>query len=290
MRKSIYFFLLPAVITVSVSCSDKFDGKDGVKTVMFPHSDKVHQTVEYKNGMMNGTLKEYYENGNLKTIQHFKDDKNVDSAIYYHPNGKLKGIQIQENGFKAGCWKKFNESGKLYSEMCFTDGKLNGTVKTYSYKSLNLIECFNYKDGSKEGKQEIFYNSGKPKSVTYYYWDLPGLGTEEWLENGDPVNNDFEIHVSEKNKVKLENKLYFYVTLKDPQPDDEVWKIADKNEGNKITQEQKLEKEGDTFKLQFSVYNGGFIMEKVKIAAYRKTRFGNTFIKTYSFNASVNNY
>lgn len=289
MRKSIYFFLLQFVI-ISVSCSDKFDGKDGVKTVMFPHSDKVNQTIEYKNGKKNGTLKEFYENGNLKTIQHFRDDKNVDSAIYYHPNGKLKGIQIHKDGYKVGCWKKFNESGKLYSEINFTDGRLNGTAKTYSYKSLNLIESFNYKDGSKEGKQEFFYNSGKPKSVTYFYWDLPGLGTEEWLENGDKVNNDFAIHVSEKNRVNLENKLYFFVTLDDPQPDDEVWKIADKDQGNKITQEQKLEKEGNTFKLQFSVYNGGFIMEKVKIAAYRKTRFGNVFIKTYSFNASVNNF
>ena len=52
----------------------------------------------------------------------------------------------------------------------------------------------------------------------------------------------------------------------------------------------RLERRGNDFVLQFSVYQGGFVMEKVKLAAYRKTRLGNTFIKTISFNASANHF
>lgn len=257
---------------------------------MFPGSDKVCQTIEYKDGKRNGVLKEYFENGNLKTIQHFKNGFNVDTALYYHINGKLAAIQIHKEGNKTGCWKKYNEAGKLYSEMCFENDLLNGTLSTYTYKTLRLIERYHFKDGSKDGKQETFYNSGKLKSVVYYKEDQVCLGTKEWLENGDSVNNDFAIKVTEQNKVNLENKLYFFITLQNPQPGDEVWQVLDKDTGNVVTRYSMLKKEGDRFVLEFSVYQGGFIMEKVKLAAYRQTQLGGKTVKTITFNAAANNF
>lgn len=283
-------FLGLLVLPFFISCSDSFDGKNGIKTIMFPGTEKICQTVEYKDGKKNGKLKEYYDNGNLKTVQQFKDDKNIDTALYYHKNGVLAVIQMHDNGSKEGCWKKYNELGKLYSDMCFENNLLNGTSLTYTYKSLNLIERFNYKDGNKQGKQETFYNSGKPKSVTYYNEDRLSLGTIEWFESGEEINNDFKIKYSEQNKVNLENKLYYFVSLENPDPEDEVFWISDKDTGNVVSQYQRLEKRGDNFVLEFSVYKGGFIMEKVKLAAYRKTRLGNVLIKTISFNAAANNF
>jgi antitoxin component YwqK of YwqJK toxin-antitoxin module len=278
------------VIFVFTSCSNSFDGKNGIKTVMFPGKDQVCQTIEYRDGKKNGALKEYYENGNLKTVQFFKNDKNVDSALYYHSNGKLAAIQVHNNGEKVGCWKKFNDAGKLYSQICFENDRLNGTSLTYSYKSLNLIECYNFKDGYKNGKQETFYNSGKPKSVEIYINDRLCIGTKEWLENGELVNNDFAIKYVEQNKVNLENKLYYFISLQNLNIDDEVFRISEKDTGNIVTQIQRLERRGNNFVLEFSIYPGGFIMEKVKLAAYRKTKLGNTLIKTISFNASANHF
>lgn len=285
-----YHFFGIVILLFFVSCSNEFDGKNGTKTVKFPGTEKICQTIEFRDGKKNGILKEYFENGNLKTVQHFKDNKNVDSALYYHINGKLAVIQMHNNGEKVGCWKKFNEAGELYSDMCFEKDRLNGTALTYTYKSLHLIERYNYKDGSKNGKQENFYNSGKPKSVTYYLDDRPCLGTTEWLESGEIINNDFSIKYLEQNKVNLEDKLYYVVTLENPHSDDEVFRVLAKDTGNVITQYQRLEKKGDNFVLEFSVHQGGFVMEKVKLAAYRKTRLGNTLIKTISFNASANNF
>jgi hypothetical protein len=223
-------------------------------------------------------------------VQQFKDDKNVDSALYYHGNGKLAAIQIHNDGKKVGCWKKYNEAGKLYSDMCFEDDRLNGTFLTYTYKSLNLIERFNFRDGYKNGKQETFYNSGKPKSIEYYFDDRLCLGTKEWLETGELVDNDFSIKCTEQNKVNLENTLYYTISLENPRSDDEVFRVFEKDTGNIISKMQKLERRGTNFVLQFSVYKGDFIMEKVKLAAYRKTRLGNTFIKTTTFNASANHF
>jgi antitoxin component YwqK of YwqJK toxin-antitoxin module len=284
------YFVIAVCSLFLASCSGDFDGKNGVKTIKFPDVDKVCQLIEYKDGRKNGTLKEFFKNGNLKTIQHFKDDKNVDSAIYYHPNGQLSAIQIHKDGKKTGCWQKFNEQGKCYSKISFEDDLLNGPSQTFSYKSLRLIENYNFKYGLKHGKQETFYNSGKPKSIAYYYDDQPGLGTEEYSENSERLNDDFAVKVTESNKVNLENRLYFYVTLANPQPEDEVWRVLEKDTGSVVTRYQRLEKKGDAFVLEFGVYAGGFVMEKVKIAAYRKTASGNILIKTTAFNASANHY
>ncbi|MDF2450024.1 MAG: hypothetical protein K0R26_2528 [Bacteroidota bacterium] len=285
-----FTYLILFSISILYSCSNSFDGKNGVKTVLFPGTDKVCQTVEFKNGKKHGVLKEYFENGNLKTIQHFKEGKNVDSALYYHLNGNLAAIQIHNEGNKSGCWKKFNETGKLYSEMCFDNDLLDGQVLNYSYKSLHLIEHYNFKKGSKHGRQETFYNSGKRKSISFYSNNNLCIGTEEWYENGQVIDNDFAINYTEQNKVNLENKLYYVVSLENPHPEDEVFRISEKDTGNAVTQIQRLEKRGDNFVLQFSVYKGNFVMEKVKLAAYRRTRLGNQMIKTISFNASANHF
>ena len=284
----IYFGI--TIVLFLVSCSDKFDGINGLKTVKFPGTDKICQLVEFKDGKKNGTLKEFYENGNIKTVQRFKDDKNIDSALYYHINGKLAVVQMHLDGYKSGCWRKYNEAGKLYSEMCFKKGNLHGPVLTYTYKTLHLIERFNYKDGAKNGMQETFYNNGKPKSVEHYSNDFLCSGTKEWLENGDPIKNDFAIKYTEQNKVNIEDRLYYTVTLENPSPDDEVFRVSVKDTGNVITQIQRLDKQGNNFVLSFNVYKGGFVMEKVKLAAYRKTRLGSTVIKTITFNASANNF
>jgi antitoxin component YwqK of YwqJK toxin-antitoxin module len=284
----VYFGI--ALVFFFVSCSDKFDGKNGIKTVKFPGTDIICQLVEFKNGKKNGTLKEFYQNGKLKTVQRFKDDKNIDSALYYHHNGKLAVVQMHTDGNKSGCWRKYNEAGKLYSEMNFKNGNLHGRLLTYTYKTLHLIERFNYKDGIKDGKQETFYNSGKPKSFEFYNNEFLCSGTKEWLENGEPVKNDFDIKYSEQNKVNIEDKLYYTVTLENPSPEDEVFRVSVKDTGNVITQMQRLDKQGNNFVLLFNVYKGGFVMEKVKIAAYRKTRLGSTVIKTITFNASANHF
>jgi antitoxin component YwqK of YwqJK toxin-antitoxin module len=283
-------FLVLLVASFLFSCSDSFDGKNGIKTVKFPGTDKVCQTIEFKDGKKHGVLKEYFENGNLRTVQHFREGKNVDSALFYHLNGKLAAIQIHDKGAKVGCWKKYNEAGKLYSDMCFENDLLNGQVLTYTYKTLHLIERYNFKNGSKHGKQETFYNSGKPKSITNYDNDRLCLGTTEWFENGEEINNDFSINYTEQNKVNLENKLYYVVSLENPDPDDEVFWVSEKDTGMVVSQIQRLQKRGKDFVLEFSVYKGGFVMEKVKLAAYRKTRLGNQMIKTIRFNASANHF
>lgn len=50
MKKVGIKFFSSIVFLLFVSCSDSFDGKNGIKTVKFSGTDKICQTIEYKDG------------------------------------------------------------------------------------------------------------------------------------------------------------------------------------------------------------------------------------------------
>jgi antitoxin component YwqK of YwqJK toxin-antitoxin module len=285
-------FIFSAVIFLFAlsSCSNKFDGKDGIKTVYFPNTEKIQQVVEFKDGKRIGELKEYYRNGNLKVRQYYKNDTLNDSAFFYHENGNIQYIQYLKNFKKEGTWKKFNEQGKLYEEINFRDDYLEGVSTKYTYRTGRLLQRLNYVSGMKEGKQQFFYNNGKPKAILYYHYDKPAMGTEEWDEQGEKINNDFKIFVREQNKLLLENKLLYFIKLENPKPDDMVFVLTDKDTENYATTVYPLTKVKDEFILEYKVGVGGFIMETIKIGAFRKTDMGNTVIETKAITVSANNF
>ena len=110
------FLFAPFIIFIS-SCSNEFNGKDGIKTVYFPNSKLIKQVVGYKNGKRNGSLKEYYRNGNLKINQFYQDDFLTDSCITYYENGNIQLVQFIKDKKKEGAWKKFNEQIQAQSSL-----------------------------------------------------------------------------------------------------------------------------------------------------------------------------
>jgi antitoxin component YwqK of YwqJK toxin-antitoxin module len=282
-------FIVALLFYFLQSCTDQFNG-NGIKTVYFKDSKKIFQTVEYKNGKKNGLLKEYYKNGHLKAVQHFTNDTLTDTSLFYHENGKLSNVQLMVKNKKQGCWKKYNKDGNLYSEINFKDGVLDGESVIYTYKSGRVLKRINYKEGSKHGKQETFYNSGKPESISYYNYDNPCLGTEEWDESGKKIKNDFKIIVEEQNKILMENSLKFLIHLENLKEDDVVYQMNEKDTGRIVTPVHRLPKKDNYFLLEFYVGRGSFIMEKIKIAAFRKTTKENIMVKTATIIASSNNF
>lgn len=116
------------------------------------------------------------------------------------------------------------------------------------------------------------------------------MGLEEWTEGGKKINNDFKITVVEQNKVILENKLKFTVHLENPKADDKVSEIYDDENNSCYLSGLFYKHSGDHFETEFFVSKLGFVMKKVKIAAFRKTAMGNVMIKTTTFNVSATNF
>lgn len=284
------FATITGLLFIACDPSD-FDGKNGVMKVYYSGTEQIKQEIQYKNGRKNGYAKEYYSNGKLKLLQHFVNDSLNDSCKTYYKNGILESIQTYKNKEKHGCWKQYTKEGKIFSEINFKAGLLHGESKEYTYRSGRIVTKVNYDNGLKHGKEELYYDNGHPKSVCYYDRGKVCTGTQEWSDNGKPINNDFKISVTEKNDVLLANKLVYYIKLERPQADDKVYQVLSKDTGNVIGAVYPLKKENGNYILEYHVAsNGGFVMETVKIAAYRKTALGNTLIKTSTFVASANNF
>lgn len=250
----------------------------------------VHQKINYRNGLKNGPAFEFFENGNIKAKRFYVNDTLNDSSLIYYKDGKLKSAQFYLNKLKHGCWREYNKEGHLYSEIYFKKGLLDSTSTEYTYRTGRVLTRVTYKDGLKHGLEELYYSNGKPKSKVYYNYGLPCYGTEEWLDNGKPINNDFKINIRENDQVALQNKLMYLITLENPQDDDEVYRINQEGAGHEVGSGFPLLKTEHGFVLEFDIPKHGFVMENVVLAAYRKTAFKNTFIKKTSFNVSKNSF
>lgn len=281
---------LPIVILMFYCCGDPNKIDDGIKTVHFKDTDIIKQTIEYKKGKKNGYLKEYYRDGILKAKQFYVNDTLDDSTLIYHANGRLKTVQVYKNKLKHGCWKEFNKEGQLYSEIFFKEDLMDSASSKYSYRSNHLLTRVRYKHGMKNGAEEHYYPNGKLKSIEYYSEGALCKGTKEYRQNGELINNDFKINISESDAVLLENTLSYYIRLENPKASDKVYQVFKTGEGNNVGSIVPIEKKGDVFVFQYNIPKGGFVMEKVTIAAYRNTSFGNTFVKTQSFNVASNNF
>lgn len=280
--------LLNAIIHFSCS-SDQID--DGVKTIYFEGTEKVRQIINYANGYKNGPVSEFYENGKFKARQFYINDTLADSSITYHPNGKIKSVQIIKNKKANGRWLDFNKEGKLYKEVFFKDGVMDSTCTEYTYRTGKLLTRVNYRMGIKHGWQEEYYANGNPKYRIKFSNNSPVMGLQEWLENGKEINNDFKISISEYNDVLMKNTLTYSIRLQGAKSTDKVYQeVARSNNPDELGALYPLKETSGVHTLQFDIPKGGFVMKQITIVAERITDFGNTYIKKQTFNAASNNF
>ncbi len=107
----------------------------GKWTYYFSDGKRVFSEEHYKDGKLDGLLKNYYINGNLTEASEYK------------------------NGEKHGYSKIYTEDGKLIEHVNYVEGKLNGEGKYFDLKGI-IKEKGMYKDGSRIGKWE-FYIDGE---------------------------------------------------------------------------------------------------------------------------------
>jgi len=287
MAKSQPLFFISLFVFFSCNLSDSFE--NGEKIIYYPGTEIVKQTVQYKKGLKNGYLKEYFRDGSLKASQRYVNDTLTDTTVVYYENKQLKTFHVYKNKVKSGCWKDYNKNGQLVSELFFKNGLLDSVCSTYELRSGKLVSRIRYREGVKHGPEEHYYLNGKLKSKAYYYMGQAAKGTEEWYESGKPVNNDFKIVITESNRVALENILEYTIRMSPADERDEVYRIFE-NSGQVIKDRISVPKKNGVFVYRYDLAKGSFVMEEVMIAVFRKTRFGNTLIKTASFNAASNNF
>ena len=158
----------------------KFDGT--VKSYHYTKDGKLFlwQMMEYKDGLGQGSVVNYFPNGKIKEKFNMKNDKLDGENIEYYENGIIKKFQNYKDNKLYGIYKEYDSKGILEKVCNYKDGKLEGNCKEY-YNG-RLFYDRNYQNDMLNGKaKEYLLNTNGTSSYSEGYYvndEKQGLWTE----------------------------------------------------------------------------------------------------------------
>lgn len=102
----------------------------------YHENGNIFQIVNYKNGILFGTLQVFYENGKLKNKSTYRNGKIEGKWSEYFENSKLKETGMYLKGQKDGLWKTYYYNGKLKSEGKYVFNRKIDIWKTNYYDGM----------------------------------------------------------------------------------------------------------------------------------------------------------
>ena len=141
--------------------------------------------VEMKNGYW---LTDYYLSG-AKQMEGLSLEKNAEvyhgTVKWYYENGNLFQDVNYKNGVLFGDRKVYFENGKLKNETTYKNGEIDGEWKEY-YENGNTRETGTYEKGEKEGLWKYFYKNGKLKEEGKFVFDKKVDVWKSYFYDGTP--------------------------------------------------------------------------------------------------------
>lgn len=122
---------------------------------------QIKEVEHYKNDILNGPFSFYYTNGNKRATGNYRNGLRVDSFILYHSNGLINSAEWRDSqGKTQGVFKIFHDNGKPSQIGKMLNGKLDDTSKTY-YENGIIKEIEFYSNNARNGNWLYFNESGK---------------------------------------------------------------------------------------------------------------------------------
>lgn len=136
----------------------------------------------FKDGLQEGSCKDFYENGQVKQVVEWKKGKIDGEAVYYYENGKVKAKGENKKGYKSKEWTYYDQNGVLTSKEYFRNGEKNiyddNSTATFYSPNGKINEISNYKFGKLDGESKLYHEDGKSvKQVGLYE---KGLAQGKW--------------------------------------------------------------------------------------------------------------
>ncbi|MCG6912766.1 TonB family protein [bacterium BMS3Abin03] len=129
----------------------------------------------------------------------------TDSLIEYYNNGNIESIVHYKNGVRDGGAKFFWENGNIKRELYYFNGRVDGMVRNYNEKGI-LQETFSIENNKRDGPTSFFDSTGTyvdDKSYTDGMLDVE----KEPLTYSKPDKNNLVMNTSKQTKQETEKKL-----------------------------------------------------------------------------------
>lgn len=162
--------------------------KEGKNETFWPNGNKKMVYTLNKKLFKEGDYQAWYENGNLKVKEEYKNGKRIGLSEKYFENGKkdregtyrlihkvtsdyllvsLANITIDAISVLDGTYKEWHENGNLKKESFYIKGVQEGEVKEY-HENGYLLARYSVINEKKEGVYERYHENGEVDVLGYY--------------------------------------------------------------------------------------------------------------------------
>lgn len=250
-----YFLLFFTLITVLSSC-------DHINRLAEKLEGNSENSKNKDTGKKNTGLREqHFPNGSLRSSVNYLNGVKHGEAKNYYENGQVKLAMNYNKGIREGKSFYYYEDGKLYRESNYLDNKLDGIRK--------------------------IYKNGKLKAELPYKADKPGKGLKEYLLNGKLKTKYPNIIINAKDKRLTTGKYHLDIYFSESNTKDEFY-MGELDERKFVPAASfPIDASRGRARITIDVLPGTFIMKKLNIIGVHKTKQGNPYVTTRSYNLSI---
>ncbi|WP_336012119.1 toxin-antitoxin system YwqK family antitoxin [Fusobacterium polymorphum] len=184
-----------------------------IVTDEFPNQLLKQYFIFNKNGLLDGESREYYEEGDIKSISPFKNNIPDGVFISYYQNGNIKEKHTYKNGNEEGEGLFYYQNGNIGQNSFLLNGKLVTEVFEY-YPNGNMKTKAHYIDGKLNGELIIYYENGNIKEKTFTideklsgdafeYYPSGKLRNKSFFKNGKREGESLTYYENGKLKKKI---------------------------------------------------------------------------------------
>ena len=168
--------------------------KQGISRCYFTNRKMLDWEQFYTRGKLDGEVKNFYDDGNIKSIETFVNGVKEGPHREFHKDGYLEEEIMYAKNKRNGPAKKFYSNGKIAHEANFVNDLQDGPTRMYYGNGKLLFEA-QYVKGKIKGTSKSYYKNGKDRYITphkngkehgiiYCYYPTGQLEWETSCKNG----------------------------------------------------------------------------------------------------------
>ena len=147
---------------------------DGESRQYYEEGD-IKSISPFKNNVADGTFISYYQNGNIKEKHTYKNGNEEGEGIFYYENGKLEEKYFMKNGKLDGEAINYFEDGKIKNKAIFKDGVTleeeiykDNEIRKNTFKNGEIVQQDIYSKNKILKAKKSLLENGKMKIISYY--------------------------------------------------------------------------------------------------------------------------
>ena len=165
--------------------------------VLVDEKGNLEKITHYDNGVLEGEMKVFYPNNQVKATCNFKQGKRNGSAIAYHlDGGKAEEVPYVDDKIIGDLVKYYAKGGKA-SLVPYVDGMIHGKAMEW-YESGSLKSVRNFEKG-------VLDTDGKGPALIVYSEDHAMLEVQDY-RRGEMIGTHMKYHPNGKEAVKVSYK------------------------------------------------------------------------------------